>query len=127
MANIALGVTVVSGGVNGANSSINGYSPNSITAAQLAKVTAGGTNWNNTSSTMATLVADGASPTSAHVSACNSAYAALMTDLAAVTSGGAAAPDDIYLAVNTDNVTTKDKLFRGVRKIERQLYNQLPD
>jgi hypothetical protein len=53
---------------------------------------------------MAVLVADGATPTQAHVTTMNTAYGAL-----AATQGG-----DINIAVNLANVTTLNQLKRAL-------------
>lgn len=58
---------------------------------------------------MAVLVADGATPTQAHVTAMNTAYSAL-----AATQGG-----DINIAVNLANVTTLNQLRAALRAYEQ--------
>lgn len=93
MASYAVGVTITSGQPG----AVNGYRPNSITAAQLDTVTAD----------VATLVADGATPTEAHVTT-------LDTDWTAAVAGQDAASDDVVLTVNATNVVTLTALRRAM-------------
>jgi hypothetical protein len=76
---------------------------------------------------LATLVADGASPTQAHVTAVNSAYTTLKTAqtayaaaVAALTSGVSA---DVTLLWNVANVVTKNALRKAVAAIMMQATN----
>jgi hypothetical protein len=76
---------------------------------------------------LATLVADGASPTQAHVTAVNSAYTTLKTAqttyaaaVAALTGGVSA---DVTLLWNVANVVTKNALRKAVAAIMMQATN----
>lgn len=93
MASFAAGVAITNGQPGG----VSGYRPNSVTAAQIATVQAD----------VDTLVADGATPTQAHVNTLN-------TDYTALAAGKDAAPDDVVLIVNATNVVTRTALRRAV-------------
>lgn len=75
---------------------------------------------------LATLVADGITPTQAHVTAANTAYTtyktAQLTYVAAVaalstTAAAGAVSADVTLLVNTTNVTKKNQLLTAVRAL----------
>lgn len=93
MASFAVGVSIS----NAQPSGVKGYRPNSITAAQLDTITAD----------VATLVADGATPTQAHVNTLN-------TDWTAAIAGKDAASDHVVLVVNASSVVTMTALRRAV-------------
>ena len=81
---------------------------------------------------LATLVADGASPTQAHVTSVNNAYTTYKTaqttyvaDVAALSTTAAAAgvSADVTLLVNSGNVTKKNQLLIAVREMLNRLVN----
>lgn len=62
---------------------------------------------------IATAVADGASPTEAHVTDIDTAYTALAADIAGVPS----ISSDVVLSYNTTSVTTKSTLRQAVEAL----------
>lgn len=96
MASYAVGTTITSGQPG----AVNGYRPNSVTAAQLDTVDAD----------VAVLVADGATPTQGHVDTLN-------TDWTALVAGKDAAPDDVVMIVNATNVVTLTALRRAMDRL----------
>lgn len=71
---------------------------------------------------LATLVADGASPTQAHVNAVNSAWTTYKADIDAATAAGAAITPDMTLYIGSlANVSDINKVRRAFRALERLL------
>lgn len=71
--------------------------------------------------TLATLVADGASPTQAHVTAANTAYTTMKTALATVTADITALPSvaDVIVSFNAPNVVSKNALKLALDRLRR--------
>ena len=86
-----------------------------------------GTLKTNVASAIATLVADGASPTQGHVNTLNTAWGLLSTAMtttktataaakvSATTANSGASGADVILQINATNVVTKNKLLEIVR------------
>lgn len=70
---------------------------------------------------LATLVADGATPTQAHVTAVNNAYTTYKAALTAYLASGVNA--DVVLSVNAANVTTKNQVLVAVRAMLSRILN----
>lgn len=72
-------------------------------------------------SALATLVADGASPTQAHVTAANSAYTTLAADIAAINTTAATATlnADVTLMFDPAKVVTNTTLAHVMRQLLR--------
>lgn len=70
---------------------------------------------------LATLVADGATPTQAHVTAANNAYTTMKTDLLAVIADLGVGPSvsDVVLSVNATNVQSRSTLRLAVERLLR--------
>lgn len=66
-------------------------------------------------SAVATLEADGATPTQGHVTALRSAWNALVTAL------GVYGGPDVLLDINTANVTTQKAVREALRELERRI------
>jgi hypothetical protein len=68
---------------------------------------------------VATLVADGATPTQAHVTTLNTAQGTLDTDWAALLAGlpGIPAAADVVLSYNATNVVSKNILLRAIDRL----------
>lgn len=66
-------------------------------------------------SDLATLVADGASPTQAHVTALNTAY----TTMAAQITALSAETGDVYFSFDTTKITTLEQIQSALAKIEK--------
>ena len=79
-----------------------------VTAAQGAHKT-------SFESALATLVADGASPTQSHVTSVNAAYTTFKADIAAL--GGVA--DDVTILFNAANVASVSALDKVIRQLLR--------
>lgn len=96
--------------------------PASTTTADLATLATDQTAFE---SALATLVADGASPTQAHVTAANDAYTTMQTDLAAVVADLAASPPsgamDVVLSVDTTACPTIACLRQAVDRLVNSL------
>jgi len=96
----------------------------SVTAAVSAAATASsaGTHGAAFTAALATLVADGASPTQAHVTAVNNAWTTYKTDIDAATAAGAAITADMTLYIgNVANVASLDKLENGWARIKQAI------
>ena len=111
MARIAFGATL--GGDLG-NGRFNTSSGSVAPAATSAGVAAG-TLTTNVAAAVAVLVADGASPTQAHVNTLNTAWGLLATAIAAANTATAAA--NVVLDYDDAVVTTKNGLRAAVRRI----------
>lgn len=129
MARIAFGCTLGNDlGQGRFGSSSGAVSPalTAATAADTAAGTASGTLTTNVAAAVAVLVADGASPTQAHVNTLNTAWGLLATAIAAAktataAAATAAAPANIVLDIDTAVVTTKNGARAAMREIMRTL------
>lgn len=93
MASFTVGLSIVNKQLGAAS----GFDTNSITAAQVTAVAAD----------VATLVADGATPTQAHVTTLN-------TDWGAIATANGTPAADVVLTVNATNVLTRTQLRNAV-------------
>ena len=92
----------------------------SVSAAATAS--SSGTHGAAFTSALATLVADGASPTQAHVTAVNNAWTTYKADIDAATAAGAAITADMTLYIGSvANVASMDKLDNGWARIRQQI------
>lgn len=111
MARIAFGATLGGNLGEGKFSTSGG----SVAPAATAAGVAAGTLTTNVAAAVAVLVADGASPTQAHVNTLNTAWGLLATAIAAANTATAAA--NVVLDIDTAVVTTQN----GVRAAMREL------
>lgn len=111
MARIAFGCTL--GGDLGEGRFAAGAG--AVTPASVSSGTASGTLTTNVAAAVAVLVADGASPTQAHVNTLNTAWGLLATAIAAANTATTAA--NAVLDIDTSVITTQN----GVRAAMREL------
>lgn len=115
MARVAFACTLGQSLGEGRFNSTAGSNPSVSTAA----ATAAGTLTTNVAAAVAVLVADGASPTQAHVNTLNTAWGLLATAIAATnTAGSANVVLDIDVAVVTTQNAARDALRRITQAIE---------
>lgn len=127
MARIAFGVTLGQSLGNGEFSTSGGGLPPNLTAATTADDAAGtasGTLTTNVGDAVAVLVADGATPTQAHVNTLNTAWGLLATAIAAAKTATAAAKTgvaakNVILDIDTAVVTTRNGVRAALRELTR--------
>lgn len=125
MARIAFGCTLGQSLGEGRFSTSSGAKTPALTAATTADTdtgTASGTLTTDVAAAVAVLVADGASPTQAHVNTLNTAWGLLATAIAAAKVSTAAAvvaaaPANVVLDIDTAAVTTQNGVRAAVREI----------
>lgn len=115
MARIAFGCTLGSDLGQGRFSSSAG----SVAPASTAAGVAAGTLTTNVAAAVAVLVADGASPTQAHVTTLNTAWGLLATAIAAANTAAAAA--NVVLDIDTAVVTTQNGVRHAMRLLDKVL------
>lgn len=115
MARIAFGCTLGQSLGEGRFSSNSG----SVAPASTSAATAAGTLTTNVAAAVAVLVADGASPTQAHVTTLNTAWGPLATAVAAANTASTAA--NVVLDIDTSVVTTKNGVKAAMRDLLRTL------
>lgn len=113
MARIAFGCTLGQSLGEGRFSSNSG----SVAPAATSAAVAAGTLTTNVAAAVAVLVADGASPTQAHVNTLNTAWGLLATAIAAAATATAAA--NVVLDIDNSVVTTKNGVRAALRDIMR--------
>lgn len=116
MANVALTVTILHAVPNGGYSIGNGSiaDPNA-TAPATTTVAAD----------VATLVADGASPTQAHVTTLNTDWGTFLTAFNTYKAGVGALTADVTLMFNPSTVTNMNQLRAALRKFEELCASRL--
>lgn len=119
--------TILTGTVGTGLMATIGQGAPSSASLTLAKADAAAIDYTAFAAALAVLVADGASPTQAHVTTANSAWTTLkalidttVTDVAAV-SAGPTISADVVLAVNGATVLTKNKLDEILRAMRWSL------
>lgn len=129
MARIAFGCTLGQSLGEGRFSTSAGAKTPSLTAATAADTatgTASGALTTDVAAAVAVLVADGASPTQAHVNTLNTAWGLLETAIAAAKVSTAAAvvsaaPANVVLDIDTAVVTTQNGVRAALRSIDQAL------
>lgn len=127
MARIAFGATLGGNLGNGQFNTSSGSLPPNLTAATTADDDAGtaaGTLTTNVAAAVAVLVADGATPTQAHVNTLNTAWGLLATAIATTKTSTAAAKagvatKNVILDIDAAVVTTKNGVRAALRDIMR--------
>ncbi len=115
MARIAFGATLGQSLGEGRFSSSSG----SVAPAATSSAVAAGTLTTNVAAAVAVLVADGASPTQAHVNTLNTAWGLLATAIAAADIATAAA--NVVLDIDTAVVTTRNGVSAAVRELMKTI------
>lgn len=115
MARIAFGCTLGGDLGQGRFGSSAGSVPPAATSAAIAA----GTLTTNVAAAVAALVADGASPTQAHVTTLNTAWGLLATAIAAANTAAAAA--NVVLDIDTSVVTTQNGVRHALRVLDHAL------
>lgn len=127
MARIAFGATLGGNLGSGQFNTSSGSLPPNLTAATTADDDAGtaaGTLTTNVAAAVAVLVADGATPTQAHVNTLNTAWGLLATAIATTKTSTAAAKagvatKNVILDIDAAVVTTKNGVRAALRDIMR--------
>lgn len=129
MARIAFGCTLGTDLGQGRFSSGSGSVAPALTAATAADTAAGtaaGTLTTNVNAAVGVLVADGASPTQAHVNTLNTAWGLLATAIAAAKVSTAAAvvaaaPANVVIDIDAAVVTTNNGVNAAIRSLQQTL------